>query len=301
MKTSLHLIFLGIAAVVAILASGAMFSVRQTEQVLVLQFGDVRQKITEPGLHFKIPFIQQTRSFDSRILNVDPPTEEVLLSDQKRIVVDTFARYRITDMLKYFQTLGTEAAAMQRLHAIINSSLRGVLGKVPLTDVLSDKRPVLMNEIRAQVNQETARFGIDVVDVRIVRADLPEQTSQSIFARMRSEREREAKEARAQGQEMAQEIRSRADRERTVIIAEAERDAQIIRGAGDKAAIKIFADSFGADPKFYEFYRSMEAYRKALGNSGTTLVLSPDSAFFKHFDSIAPMGGSKPSSAAAGP
>lgn len=291
MKTSIHLISLGVAAVVALLLSGAMFTVRQTEQVLVLQFGDVRQKITDPGLHFKIPLIQQTRSFDNRILNVDPPTEEVLLADQKRIVVDTFARYRITDMLKYFQTLGTEAAAMQRLNAIINSSLRGVLGKVPLTEVLSDKRPVLMNEIRQQVNAETTRFGIDVVDVRIVRADLPEQTSQSIFARMRSEREREAKEARAQGQEMAQEIRSRADRERTVIIAEAERDAQIIRGAGDKAAIKIFADAFGADPKFYEFYRSMEAYRNALGNSGTTLVLSPDSDFFKHFDTLAPAAG----------
>lgn len=291
MKTSLHLIALGLAAVAILLLSGAVFTVHQTEQVLVLQFGDIRQKITEPGLHFKLPLIQQTRSFDRRILNVDPPAEEVLLADQKRIVVDTFARYRITDMLKYFQTLGTEAAATQRMHAIINSSLRGVLGKVPLTEVLSDKRPALMNQIRQQVNVETARFGIDVVDVRIVRADLPDQTSQSIFARMRSEREREAKEARAQGQEMAQQIRSRADRERTVIIAEAERDAQIIRGAGDKAAIKIFADAFGADPRFYAFYRSMEAYRNALANPETTLILSPDSDFFKHFDDIAPAAG----------
>lgn len=283
-RGTVGLAVLGIVAAAFLLLSGSLFTVHETEQVLVLQFGEVRQKITEPGLQFKIPLVQEVRSFDNRILNVDPPSEEVLLADQKRFVVDTFARYRIVDMLKYFQTLGTETNAVQRMHSIINASLRSVLGSATLTDVLSDKRDGLMLEIQRQVNEETNRFGIDIVDVRIVRADLPEQTSQAIYARMRSERDREAREARAQGEEMAQLIRSKADRERTVLIAEAEKDAQIIRGEGDKAAIRIYADAFDADPQFYSFYRSLEAYRKSLADPGTTLILDPDSEFFRFFN-----------------
>lgn len=288
----------GFAAVAFALLAGSVFTVHQTRQVLVTQFGEVRQKITEPGLHFKVPVIQEIMSFDKRVLSVDPPAEEVLLADQKRVVVDTFARYRITDMLKYFQTLGVEAAASQRMNNIISASLRSVLGGASLADVLSEKRTELMTKIRTQVNVETARFGIDLVDVRIVRADLPEQTSQAIYARMRAEREREAKDARAKGQEMAQEIRSKADKERTILMAEAERDAQTLRGEGDGQAITIYAAAFGKDPNFYEFYRTMEAYRKSLSNTGTTLLLSPDSDFLRYLDKARRSNATAP---AAGP
>lgn len=295
---NISLFILGFAAVGFAALSGAVFPVHQTQQVLVTQFGEVRQKIVQPGLHFKVPVLQDIMVFDNRVLGVDPPAEEVLLADQKRVVVDTFARYRITDMLKYFQTLGVESAASQRMNNIISASLRSVLGGAALTDVLSEKRAGLMEKIRDQVNVETARFGIDLVDVRIVRADLPEQTSQSIYARMRAEREREAKDARAKGQEMAQEIRSKADKERTILMAEAERDAQILRGEGDALAIKTYADAFGKDPGFYEFYRTMEAYRSSLSSPETTLVLSPDSAFLRFLDrgtrspaSVAPAAG----------
>jgi membrane protease subunit HflC len=286
--SNLPLVLLGLAALGFAALAGSVFTVHQTRQVLVTQFGEVRQKITEPGLHFKLPIIQDIMAFDNRVLSVDPPAEEVLLADQKRVVVDTFARYRITDMLKYFQTLGVETAASQRMNNIISASLRSVLGGASLADVLSAKRSELMGKIRAQVNVETARFGIDLVDVRIVRADLPEQTSQSIYARMRAEREREAKDARAKGQEMAQEIRSKADKERTILMAEAERDAQTLRGEGDGQAIKIYADAFGKDPAFYEFYRTMEAYRKSLSNPETMLLLSPDSAFLRYLDKARP-------------
>lgn len=295
---NIPLFIFGFVALIFAVLSGAVFPVYQTQQILVTQFGEVRQKITDPGLHFKIPLIQDIMVFDNRVLSVDPPAEEVLLADQKRLVVDTFARYRITDMLKYFQTLGVESAAAQRMNNIISASLRSVLGGAALTDVLSEKRASLMENIRDQVNVETSRFGIDLVDVRIVRADLPEQTSQSIYARMRAEREREAKDARAKGQEMAQEIRSKADKERTILMAEAERDAQVLRGEGDALAIKTYAEAFGKDPDFYEFYRTMEAYRGSLSDPETTLVLSPDSAFLRLLDkgprslsSVAPAGG----------
>ena len=273
--------FVGILAVALLVLSGSVFTVKETQQVLVLQFGDVKGRVTDPGLHFKIPVVQQLRIFEKRILNVDPPAEEVLLADQKRLVVDTFARYRIADMLKYYQTLSTEAAAVQRMNNIINASLRGVLGKTTLQNVLSVERDRLMKDIQEEVNTETDRFGIEIVDVRIVRADLPVQVTQSTYNRMRSEREREAKEARAQGEELALKIRSEAEKERTIMLSEARRDSEILRGEGDKEAIRIYAKAFGQDPQFYEFYRTMEAYKKALINGGTTMVLSPDSDFFK--------------------
>jgi len=275
---------IGILAVIILAFSGAVFTVKETQQVLVLQFGDVKGRVDQPGLHFKLPVLQQLRVFDKRILNVDPPAEEVLLADQKRLVVDTFARYRIADMLKYYQTLSTEAAAVQRMNTIINASLRGVLGTTTLVDVLSAERDNLMKKIQKEVNEETDRFGIEIVDVRIIRADLPVQVTQSTYNRMRSEREREAKEARAQGEELALKIRSLADKERTVLLSEARRDSEIARGNGDKEAIRIYAEAFGQDPEFYEFYRTMEAYKKSL-KSGTTMVLSPDSDFFKYISS----------------
>lgn len=269
----------GIAIALLILVN-AVFVVKETQQVLVLQFGEVRQQVKTPGIHFKIPMIQQLRVFEKRILNVDPPSEEILLADQKRIAVDVFARYRIEDMLSFFQALNNEQAANQRLSTIINASLRGVLGRATLPDVLSEKRDGLMVQIQDDVNRDTSRFGIKIVDVRIVRADLPEQVTQATFDRMRSEREREAREARAQGEELSLQIRSRADRERTVLLAEAQREAQIMRGQGDEEAIRIYAEAFNRDPSFYEFYRTLEAYRNSLAKPDKTFVLSPDNAFF---------------------
>jgi membrane protease subunit HflC len=245
----------------------------------------VRQQIKQPGLHVKIPMIQQTRFFEKRILNLDSPPEEVLLSDQKRMIVDVFSRYQITDMLVFFKALNNETTANQRLSSIINASMRSNFGRMPLASVLSEKRDELMRQIQEDVNAETARFGIRIVDVRIVSADLPEQVMEATFSRMRSEREREAREARAQGEELALQIRSKADREKTVLLAEAQRDAQISRGKGDQEAIGIYAAAFNLDPKFYSFYRSLEAYRTSLASKDKTLVLSPQSDFFDFFKS----------------
>ena len=278
-----------ISAVVAlILITSSAFIVSETEQVLVLRFGNPKEEINTPGLHFKLSIVDNIKVYEKRILNVDPPAEEVLLADQKRLVVDTFARYRIVNMLMFFQTLGTELAAEQRLYTIINSAARSSLGRAPLSEILSSKRNVLMKNILKSVNAETQRMGIQVVDVRIVRADLPDQVTQSTFARMRSEREREAREARAEGAQAATEIKSLAEKDRSVIIAEAKRDAQILRGQGDNEAITIYSKAFNQDPKFYAFYRSLEAYRNSLADPETTMVLSPDSAFFKYLKGASP-------------
>lgn len=281
------LLITGIVVLLAgIIASASLFTVNEAQQALVLQFGEPRRVIREPGLKAKIPFIQEVRILDRRVLDLDPPVEQVILADQKRLDVDAFARYRILDPLRFYQTAGTVAVAETRMNAIVNSSLRRVLGSVTLLAILSDERPRVMNDIRSQVNAEAQRFGIEIVDVRIRRADLPEETSQSIFARMRSEREREAAEARAQGQEQSQQIRARAERERTVILAEAQRDSQILRGEGDNQAIKLIGEATATDPQFYSFYRSLEAYRKALNKDDTTMVLSPSSEFFRYFGDI---------------
>jgi membrane protease subunit HflC len=275
-----------VAIVVAlfIIASMSLFTVNQTEQALVLQFGELKRVIKEPGLKVKIPFVQTVVYLDSRVLDLDPPAEEVIASDQKRIVVDAIARYRITDPLKFFQTVGNELGMQARLGRVINGSLRNVIGNYTLLDVLSDRRAAIMAEIKGQVNGEMASFGIDVIDVRIRHADLPQANSEAIFQRMRSERDREAKQARAEGAEIAQRIRARAERERTVILAEAQKTAQIVRGEGDGQSVKIYADAFGKDPQFFAFYRSMEAYKKAFGNGdNTSMILSPDSEFFRYF------------------
>jgi len=268
-----------------ILLDQSAFIVHQTRQVLVLQFGNPVEKYTEPGLKFKIPFIQQIKSFDKRVLEVDPPAEEVILADKKRLVVDTFARYKIANMLQFYKSLATEQQAHTRLNNIINSTMRSILGNAELSDVLSKKRIEIMTNLRDQVNDAVGRFGVKIIDIRIGRADLPAQTSQSIYARMRTEREREAAEFRAEGQEIAQKIRSEADKERTVILAKAQKTAQLTRGQGDSAAIKIYADAFEQDPEFYAFYRTLEAYRNSLAGSGTTLILSPDNSFLKYLQS----------------
>lgn len=289
MNDSTKVFLASLAALIAFLALTSVFIVNETQQVMVVRFGNPVAQIKQPGMHFKLSILDDARVFEKRILNVDPPSEEVLLTDQKRLVVDTFARYRITDMLRFFQTLGTEVAAEQRLHTIINAAVRSNLGRVPLQDILSNKRNLLMANILKEVNAETIRFGVQVVDVRIVRADLPPQVTQSTFDRMQSEREREAKEARAEGEQIGLEIRSTADKERTVILSAAQRDAQILRGQGDLEAIQIYSKAFSKDPKFYKFYRSLEAYRKSLANADTTLVLTPDSEFFNSFKSGGPV------------
>ncbi len=281
--------------VVAILASASLFTVNETQQALVLQFGEPRRVIKEPGLKIKIPFIQNVVIMDRRVLDLDPPVEQVILADQKRLDVDAFARYRIHNPLRFYQTVTNEVRAENRMNSIVNSALRRVLGSVTLLAVLSEERARVMNDIRAQVNAEAQDLGIEIVDVRIRRADLPEETSQSIFARMRSEREREAAEARAQGQEQSQQIRSRAERERTVLLAEAQRDAQKLRGEGDNQALRIIAEATSSDPQFYTYYRSLEAYRKTMSKGDTTYVLSPDSSFFRFFRDVpAPAAGAAP-------
>jgi membrane protease subunit HflC len=270
------------AAVVIILGLWSTFVVHQTEQVIVLRFGNPVRVINEPGLKFRIPVAETIVSYDKRVLASDPEAEEVIASDQKRLVVDAFARYRIVDPLRFYQTVSNEQGLRARLERVINGTLRNVVGNVTLASVLSDERAAIMSEIQKQVQNEAKNFGIDVIDVRIRRADLPQANSEAIYARMKSEREREAKEFRAQGAELAQRIRARADRERTVLVADAEKQAQILRGEGDATQVQIWAKAANQDPEFFAFYRSMEAYREALGD-GTTMVLAPDSDFLRYF------------------
>ena len=286
MRRGALLITAVVVLVVGFLIDSATFRVHQIEQVLVLQFGKPVRVVTEPGLEFKIPFVQQVERLDNRILGLDAPAEEIIASDQKRLVVDSFVRYRITGALEFYQAVGNERVIRQRLNAILVSSLRRVLGEVPLSVVLTGERAELMIKIRDQVNAEALSLGVEVVDVRIKRADLPEANSQAIYARMNSEREREAREFRARGAEIGLRIRARADRERTVLLAEAQRDSQIIRGEGDATKNKVFAEAYGQDPEFFGFYRSMLAYAEALGQEDTTMVLSPDSEFFRYFGNI---------------
>lgn len=282
-KTPVFFIVILLLAIFGV--SQSVFIVPEHQQTIVLQFGEAVALHTEPGLKFKVPMIQQVKAFEKRALDVDTVPEEVILADRKRIVVDTFARYRINDMLAFYKALQTTEQANSRLSNTINSTVRSTLGTTTMADILSDKRSALMQNIRDQVNASVDRQGVEIVDVRIGRADLPEQTSQAIFARMRTEREREAAEFRGLGQEIAQEVRSKADRERTIILAEAEREAQILRGQGDEQAIKIYADAFKRDPEFYAFYRTMEAYRQGLSGDETTLILKPEGDFFRFFGS----------------
>jgi modulator of FtsH protease HflC len=272
-----------VAVVLVLLALSSLFVVDQTQQALVLRLGEPRRMIQEPGLKLKQPIIENVVYFDRRVLDIEPPSEEVIATDQKRLVVDSFARFRIVDPLQFYRSVGTEQGARSRLGSIISGSLRRVLGGVTLASVLSDERDRIMRQITDEVAAQAKGFGIDVIDVRLRRADLPEENSQAIYARMQSERQREAAEFRAQGAEFAQRIRSVAERERTVLIADAQRQAQILRGQGDGESVRIYADAFGKNPDFFAFYRSMQAYRESLAGNDTTFVLSPDSEFFRFF------------------
>jgi len=266
----------------------SIFIVKEINQAIVLQFGDPKRIIEKPGLNFKIPFIQNVVFLDKRILNLDTPPEEVIASDQKRLIVDAFARFQIVDPLKFYISVGNERVARSRLSTIINSRIRNVLGRQRLQTLLSEDRTKQMTLIQDGVNAEAENFGIKIVDVRIKRADLPPANSEAIFRRMQTEREREAKEFRAKGAEMAITITSTADKEVTVILAEAEKKSEIMKGEGDGQRNKIFAGAFGQDPEFFAFYRSMQAYEKALIGGETSLILSPDSEFFKFFGNIKP-------------
>lgn len=281
------LLLLGVLVIVlGIVALSGTYTVHQTQQAIVLMLGNPKRVVTEAGLKFKIPFFENVLFYEKRVLNLDPPVESILLADQKRLLVDAFARYRIINALEFFKTVRTENGVRQRLSPIVNASLRGVLGNTTLASVLSGERAEIMLNIRQTVNQEAKRFGIEVVDVRIGRADFPDQISKDVYARMRSEREREASEFRAQGFEQAQRIRSTADRESTVIRAEAKREAEIERGKGEGARTRTLNDAYGQDAEFFNFYRSMQAYTGALTSESTFMVLSPDSEFFDFFSAV---------------
>jgi len=277
---------LSIIVIVLLITAGfsSLFTVNQTQQALVLQFGEPKRTIQEPGLAFKVPFIQDVTYYEKRVLSLIPQdAEEVILSDQKRLQVDAYARYRIEDPLLFYQTVRNERGARGRLEAIIDSSVRRALGRETLASILTGQRNDIVRSIGEEVNASVSSLGIQIIDVRLRRADYPTATSQNIFNRMKSEREREAKEFRATGEEEAQKIRADAEKTRTVILSEAQRTAQETRGAGDAKAIQVYADSFGQDAEFFAFYRSMEAYKKSMGQNDTSMVLSPDSSFFRFF------------------
>ena len=261
----------------------SLFVVKEINQAIVLQFGDPKKVIVEPGLQFKIPFIQNVVFLDRRILNLDAPPEEVIASDQKRLIVDAYARFKIVDPLKFYISVGDERVARSRLSTIINSRIRSVLGKQSLANLLSEDRTKQMTLIQDGVNTEAENFGIKIIDVRIKRADLPQANSEAIYKRMQTEREREAKEFRAKGAEMAVTITSTADKEVTVLLANAKKQSEIMKGEGDGQRNKIFAEAFGKDPEFFAFYRAMQAYENALIGGDTSLILSPESDFFKFF------------------
>ena len=283
--TSRMKIILGIAAaVVVVTLLDTFFIVHQTQQAIVIQFGDPKRVIREPGLKMKLPFVQRVVFYDNRLLGLDPPAEQVLLADKKRIVVDTFSRFRIVNPLLFYQSVLTEEFARSRLSDAIISSLRDVLGKHDMKTMLSPKRADIMTQIRDEVDAKAKEnFGVEVIDVRVSRADLPEETSQAVYARMRSEREREAKEFRAQGQQINQKIKAEADRDRVKIIADAQKTAQILKGEGDKTAAAVWAAASSRDKDFYAFYRSLEAYRNSFNPDTTTMVVSPDAPFFDVF------------------
>lgn len=268
--------------VIGVIAYSALFTVHQTQQALILQFGNPIRTVPTPGLQIKMPFIQNVEFYDRRILDLDPPVQEVILSDQKRVNVDAFARYKIVDPLEFRKRAVTDLNFRQVFGNRLNASIRAEIGKILLGDMLTEKRAQVMGVISAQMKSQAAEFGTEVIDVRIGRTDLPEETAQSVYNRMRSDRVAYSAQLRAEGEEQKLKIQALADRERTIILADAQRESEILRGQGEGDRNKILGDAFGQDPEFFDFYRSMEAYGEALGD-GTTMVLSPDSEFFRFF------------------
>lgn len=283
MNDKMKIFLSGIVLVAVFLIGTSVYIVNQAEQAIVLQFGRPVRLVQEPGLKIKIPFIQNVIFYDTRLLNLDPPAQEVVLNDKKRLDVDSFTRYKIVDPIKFYKTVRTEFQAQSKLAEIVNSSIRKILGRSTLQELLSEKRTKIMSDISAAVKVDAAQIGVSVADVRIRRADLPLEVLQAINARMKTEREREAKEFRAQGSQEAQKIKASADKEKTIILANADKQAQITRGQGDEKAIEIWNRAAGQDIAFFNFYRSLEAYKNALGDGKSSMVLSPDSEFFQFF------------------
>lgn len=266
-----------------IIASSSLFTLHQTKKALVLQFGELVKIHDTPGLKVKIPVIQDVIFFDRRLLDYNLPVIEVNAGDQKRMVVDLYVRYIINDVLVFYKTVGTLEGVQNRLGKIVPDIMQEVIGRVPLSEMLSHNRAKIMGEIFRKVRDSSKNFGIDVRDVRIIRADLPKENSEAIFNRMESERRQEAKQFRAEGDEQAQGIRAKADRERTLILAQARKKSEILRGEGEAEAARIYANAFSQDPDFFEFYRSMDAYQKTMKPEDTTLILAPSSEFFRYF------------------
>lgn len=290
-------LLVALAAIMVILVS-ATFVVDQRQQALVLRFGAVRTVAAQPGLYFKMPMIENVVYLDRRVLDLDLPAQEVIASDQKRLVVDAYARYRIFDPLRFYQTVNTIAGANNRLGSIVSSTVRGVLGDATFTDVVRTEREVLMKQIRDRVNQAARGLGVEIVDVRLRRVDLPEQNSQAVFQRMQTERQREATDLRAQGTQQAQAIRARADRDVTVILAEANRKSDELRGAGEAEKNRILAEAYGRDADFFAFYRWMQAYEGMFKPADTRMVLSPNSDLLRYFNGPAGQA-AKPAAPAA--
>jgi modulator of FtsH protease HflC len=293
------IVALVLVLVVAIVGYSAMFTVQQTEQALVVRFGKPVDVVTDPGLHFKVPFTDSVIDIDKRILDLENPSQEVIASDQKRLVVDAFARYRIKDALQFYQSVGSIQTANLQLATLLNAALRRVLGEVTFIQVVRDEREALMGRIRDQLTSEAAAYGIQVVDVRIRRADLPDANSKAVYTRMQSERAQEAAQFRAQGDQKAQEIKAKADREATVIVADANSQAEQTRGAGDAERNRLFAEAYGKDPDFFAFYRSMNAYENGLKSADTRFLLRPDSEFFRYFANPSGKESGKPAADAA--
>jgi membrane protease subunit HflC len=275
--------FLILATLLMITISGAIFTLNQKEQALILQFGKPIRPIDTPGIKFKMPFIQNVVFFDKRIIDLNIPEQEVIASDQKRLIINAFAKYKITDPLKFYTTVGNSYGLSGKLSGILDSSLRQVIGEVNFNDLLTENRSNVMKKIKEIVSDSSEIFGIEIVDVRIMRADLPKENSDAIYARMQTEREKEAREIRAKGAEEAERIRAEADKQKTIIVAEAKKNSDLTKGNGEANASRIYANSFGKDPEFADFYRSMSAYKESFKNDNTKMIISPDGEFFKYF------------------
>lgn len=270
-------------SVALLLFANSMFTIDQRQQVLILQFGEPIRVINTPGIKFKLPFLQNALFFDKRIIDLGIADQEVIASDQKRLIINAFAKYQIIDPLKFYTTVGSLQGLSNKLSGILDSSLRQVIGEGTLSELLTENRGVVMTKIKEAVSRESEIFGISIVDVRIMRADLPKENSDAIFARMQTAREKEAREIRAKGAEEAAKIRAEADKQKTIILAEANKESDLARGNGEAEATKIYANSYGRDPEFADFYRSMNAYKEAFKSDKTKMIISPDGEFFKYF------------------
>jgi membrane protease subunit HflC len=273
-----------ITTLALIIFQSSFFTVDQRQQVLILQFGEPIRAIDTPGIKFKMPFIQNAIFFEKRIIDLSLPEQEVIASDQKRLIINAFTKFQIIDPLKFYTTVGNSYGLSGKLSGILDSSLRQVIGEVTLNELLTENRGNIMKKIKDAVGSSSDIFGIKIIDVRIMRADLPKENSDAIYARMQTEREKEAREIRAKGAEEADKIRAEANKEKTIIIAEAKKNSDIMRGNGESESNKIYASSFGRDPEFADFYRSMSAYKTAFSNDKTKMIISPDSDFFKYFN-----------------